>query len=120
MRKRHLNTFTAKQRSVNKVSGGIEQKMGHEGNKMISVWIPAERYDQLEEFLNKFSTGESFADQFRQFIFWILDQKEGIKTSALTLRLEEVRKKKEAEEIHCLRGVMKPWQYERVELRSID
>jgi hypothetical protein len=45
-----------------------------------------------------FSTGESFADQFRQCIFWILDQKEGIKTSALALRLEEIRKKKEAEE----------------------
>lgn len=69
--------------------------MGHEGNKLAAAWLTAEQFEQLEEFLDKFSTGGSFSERFRQFLVWTANQKQGIDTAALALRLEEDRKKRE-------------------------
>jgi hypothetical protein len=100
------------------LTGGTELTRGHEENKLVQVWIPTDKYEQPEEFLYKFSAGEAFSERLRQFILWIVNQKKEINRAVLAQRLEEVRKKKEAEEVHCLRGVMKPWQWERLDLRE--
>ena len=77
----------------NGLTGGTELKTGHEGNRCVSVWLTSEQYERLEEFLDKFSTGQSFSIQFRDFLVWTINQKEGINAAVIVQRLEEVRKK---------------------------
>lgn len=40
----------------------------HDQNKMLGVWLSEEDYRKFEEFLDKFSAGDSFSDRARSFI----------------------------------------------------
>jgi hypothetical protein len=47
---------------VNGLTGETELSRGHRGNKLLGVWLTIAQYSQFEEFLDKFSTGETFTE----------------------------------------------------------
>jgi deoxyhypusine synthase len=51
---------------------------GHGKNKLFNVWLSEDDYRKFEEFLDKFSAGDSFSDRSRSFIHWLGEQTEGI------------------------------------------
>lgn len=57
---------------------------GHVKNKILGVWLSEKDYQKLEQFLDKFSTGDSFSDQLRSFIHSPVNQTEGIDQTRLT------------------------------------
>lgn len=58
-------------------------------HKVISARIPLEDAAKLEAWLVKFSAGETFSDQMRAFIHWLVTQTEGIDQTKLALKLQQ-------------------------------
>ena len=73
-------------------------------NKIFGVWVSEEDYQKLQKFLGKFSAGDSFSDQLRNFIHWLVSQTEGIDQTKLALRLKETEEEQKETEFQCLRA----------------
>jgi hypothetical protein len=73
-------------------------------NKILGVWVSEEDYPKLQEFLDKFSAGDSFSDQLRNFIHWLVSQTEGIDQTKLALKLKETEEEQKKAEFQCLRA----------------
>jgi hypothetical protein len=78
-------------------------------NKQLAVWLSKEDYKKLENWLDKFSTGETFSDQMRTFIHWLVSHIEGLDQTKLALKLQQTEDEKRKRKFHCLRGVMQDW-----------
>lgn len=89
----------------------------HEGNKQFNVWLPEEEFEKVKAFLDKFSAGDSFSEQARNFFHWLVTQTEGIDQTRLAMRLQQIENQKKAREFHCLRGIMQDFQLRDPEQR---
>jgi len=92
------------------ISGGTDLSKGHKETKGVHTWISTEDFEKLEDLLNKLSTGDSFSERLRQLLHLLVNRKEGISHAALAQRPNEIEKKREADQIRCLRGVMQSWR----------
>jgi hypothetical protein len=64
---------------------------GHGKNKQFHVWLPEEDFEKVKQFLDKFSAGDSFSEQARQFFHWLGNQTGGIDRTKLVLKLQQTR-----------------------------
>jgi hypothetical protein len=90
----------------------------HGSNKLFQVWVSEETYKRLQEFLDKFSAGETSADRARNFLDWLSTQTEGIDQRIIDLKLQQTEEAKRKKEFHCFRGVLPDWQVKDPEVQS--
>jgi hypothetical protein len=82
------------------VSGGIwRMPLDGKWNKQFAVWLSSDKCDQFEEWLTKFSAGESLSDQFRDFIDWILEHKEEINEQFLGAKMRAADEEKQKQPV---------------------
>jgi hypothetical protein len=79
---------------------------GHAKNKLFQVWLSEEDYRKFEEFLDKFSAGDTDAERRRQLFHWLAEQTQSLDQTILARRLKEAEEKRKVQEFHCLNGVM--------------
>jgi hypothetical protein len=57
---------------------------------LFQVWVSEEPYKGFEQFFEKFSAGESFSEQARHFLEWLVTQTEGLDSVKLALKLQKI------------------------------
>jgi hypothetical protein len=51
----------------------------------------ADPFQKLQLFLDKFSAGDTMNDQLRNFLFWLVEQTEGIDQTKLALKVARAK-----------------------------
>jgi len=68
-------------------------------NKLFQVWLTNEEMEKVKEFLDKFSAGDSEADQRRHFMQWLGKQTEGIDQRLLDQQIQKKARGKESQRV---------------------
>jgi hypothetical protein len=94
-----IQTFVSKAffvSNVNTTSDHWKQReLSEDKTEFVHVRLSKQDKEALENFLDKFSSGEDFSEQFRTFCHWLKTLPEGITDKALLERKRETDKAKD-------------------------